>query len=80
MVDAEQSRGVGPAHMPLLQASPTVQNWPSSQVPPWLAACASQALDVSLHTPVVQTPFSDEQSRGVVPAHMPLLQESPPAC
>jgi hypothetical protein len=62
---AEQSR-VDPVHSPASQASPTVQNWPSSQVPPWFAACASHASVVSLQAPVVHVESKEEQS-GATP-------------
>src|SRR6185503_1612212 len=75
--NTEQSRAVGPAHVPPVHTSPTVQNSPSLQPSPSFAACASQALAPSLQTPTVHAPSRPEQSRGVGPAHVPLVQTSP---
>ena len=69
---SEQSRAV-PEHVPLLQASFTVQYSPSSHAAVLLACEHVSA--ASLHESSVQ-PFGSAQSRGV-PEHVPSLQVSP---
>jgi hypothetical protein len=69
---SSHERVVPPVHVPVaLQASLTVQNWPSSQGEPDAAAAScTQTSVASLHESTVHW-FVSEQSRGTLTVHAP---------